>query len=233
MGSLVASYCTIPRDYLSDTPYCALWGFWCLNMANWVRYPSPFSERFPLGEHAKRRCDTPQEGVSQRYLRDTLLKQGKWVRYAPLRYHLERALRDRGEGVSHTGPLSWELLEGCLEWRPLHRTVLLSKVSRTLSELNTLLFTQRVLLPLIIAPLRTSNSLRWQFPQTVWRSEMQCKKVVKSRAKSWKVVESHAKHFIPTTYERHGVTMIVIDSSVYSARISRNKNARLCCVYHA
>ena len=22
-------------------PYCALWGFWCLNMANWVRYPLP------------------------------------------------------------------------------------------------------------------------------------------------------------------------------------------------
>ena len=30
----------IPRDYLSDTP---LWGFWCLNMANWVRYPLPLS----------------------------------------------------------------------------------------------------------------------------------------------------------------------------------------------
>ena len=36
--------------------------------------PSPFSERFPLGEHAKWRCDTPPplKGVSQRYLRDTL-----------------------------------------------------------------------------------------------------------------------------------------------------------------
>ena len=35
--------------------------------------PSPFSERFPLGEHAKWRCDTPpSKGVSQRYLRDTL-----------------------------------------------------------------------------------------------------------------------------------------------------------------
>ena len=21
--------------------YCALWGFWCLNIANWVRYPLP------------------------------------------------------------------------------------------------------------------------------------------------------------------------------------------------
>ena len=31
-----------PRDSLSDTPRaCALWGFWCLNMAKWVRYPLP------------------------------------------------------------------------------------------------------------------------------------------------------------------------------------------------
>ena len=37
-------------------------------MANWVRHPSPFSQRFPLGEHAKWRCDTPpQKG----YLSDT------------------------------------------------------------------------------------------------------------------------------------------------------------------
>ena len=43
--------------------------------------PSPFSEHFPLEEHAKWRCDTPPPtGVSQRYLRDTLLKQGKWMR---------------------------------------------------------------------------------------------------------------------------------------------------------
>ena len=66
VGCLVAPYCAIPRDYLSDTPYCALWGFWCLNMPNWVRYPLPFSVRFPLGEHAKRRCDS-QKG----YLSDT------------------------------------------------------------------------------------------------------------------------------------------------------------------
>ena len=54
--TLVAPFCAIPRDYLSDTPLaCALWGFWCLNMANWVRYPLPpfFFERFPLGEHSR------------------------------------------------------------------------------------------------------------------------------------------------------------------------------------
>ena len=66
---LVAPYCALPRDYLSDT----LWGSWCLNMANWVRYPSPFSERFPLGEHAKVEVRyPPSKGVSQRYWCDTL-----------------------------------------------------------------------------------------------------------------------------------------------------------------
>ena len=34
-------------------PHCALWGFWCLSMTSSVRYPLPFSEPFPLEEHAK------------------------------------------------------------------------------------------------------------------------------------------------------------------------------------
>ena len=47
--------------------------------------PSPFSERFSLGEHAKWRCDTPpQKG----YLSDTCgipyENKAKWVRYPPL-----------------------------------------------------------------------------------------------------------------------------------------------------
>ena len=66
--------------------------------------PSPFSERLPLGEHAKWRCDTPpppSKGVSQRYLRDTLWKQGKWVRYPPLQYYLETVLHCMGGGISH------------------------------------------------------------------------------------------------------------------------------------
>ena len=58
--NLMAPYCAIPRDYLSNTPYCALWGFWRLNMTNSVRYPSPFSDLLPLGEHAKWRWDTPR-----------------------------------------------------------------------------------------------------------------------------------------------------------------------------
>ena len=68
--------------------------------------PFPFSECLPLGEHAKWRCNTPSppKGVSQRYL------QGKWVRYPPLRYYLERVLRDRGGGVSRAGPLRWNIM---------------------------------------------------------------------------------------------------------------------------
>ena len=103
--NLVAPYCAIPRDYLSDTPLLRAMGFLVSQHGQLGAIPpSPFSERFPLGEHAKWRCDTPpSKGVSQRYLRDTLWKQGKWVRYPPLRYYLERVLRDRG--VSRTGPL--------------------------------------------------------------------------------------------------------------------------------
>ena len=43
----------------------------------------------------------PSKGVSQRYLRDTLSKQGKRVRYPPLRYCLEKVLHDMGGGISH------------------------------------------------------------------------------------------------------------------------------------
>ena len=52
-------------------PYCALWGFWCLKMANWVRYPLPLLWAFP----PCRACEVevrypPSKGVSQRYLRE-------------------------------------------------------------------------------------------------------------------------------------------------------------------
>ena len=87
-------------------PYCALWGFWCLNMANLVRYPLPLSERFPLGEHAKWRCDNPpppQKG----YLSDT-----RAIPYECDTRLCETILKGYGAiwGVSRTGPLSLLML---------------------------------------------------------------------------------------------------------------------------
>ena len=58
----------------------------------------PFLSVSPLESPLKWRCDTtpPSKGVSQRYLRKTLWKQGKWVRHPPLRCYLERVFRDMG-----------------------------------------------------------------------------------------------------------------------------------------
>ena len=69
--------------------------------------PPPFLS-VSLGEHAN--CGgaippPPHKGVSQRYLRDTLCKQGKARAIPPVRY-LERALRDMQGGKSRTGLLS-------------------------------------------------------------------------------------------------------------------------------
>ena len=93
---LVAPYCAIPRDYLSDTPpYCALWGFWCLNMANWVRYPLPLFWAFPPWRACKveARYPPPQKG----YLSDTCAipfeNKAKGVRYPPLRYYSGKVKR--------------------------------------------------------------------------------------------------------------------------------------------
>ena len=61
--------------------------------------PSPFSERFPLGEHAKWRCDTPpplKRGISAILARYPMKTRKTRVRYPPLRYYLERVLRDIG-----------------------------------------------------------------------------------------------------------------------------------------
>ena len=59
--------------------------------------------------HARWRCDTPPPPREKGYLSDTCAipyeNKAKRVRYPPLRYDLERVLRDMG-GVSRTGPLS-------------------------------------------------------------------------------------------------------------------------------
>ena len=103
----MAPYRALPRDYLSDTLLLRAMGFLVSQHGQLGAIPPPpFLSVSPLESMLLWRCDTPpSKGVSQRYLRDTLWKQGKWVRYPPLRYYLERVSRDMG-GVSRTGPLS-------------------------------------------------------------------------------------------------------------------------------
>ena len=130
----VAPYCAIPRDYLSDTPLLRAMGFLVSQHGQLGAIPPPpFSESFPLGKHAKWRCDTPPgKGVSQRYLRDTLWKQGKRVRIPPSAILSRKGIARYG-GVSRTGPPSKLAMarpaRSCYQhwrssdrncWRPMH-----------------------------------------------------------------------------------------------------------------
>ena len=86
--------------------------FLCLNMANWVRYPLPFSERFPRGEHTKWRCETPppKRGISailSRYPMQT--RQMGAIHPSAI---LSQTGVARYGGVSRTGPLSAHFCEG-------------------------------------------------------------------------------------------------------------------------
>ena len=65
--ALVAPYCAIPRDYLSDTPLLRAMGFWRL-MANWVRIPPPpFLSASPVESMRSGGAIPAQQG----YLSDT------------------------------------------------------------------------------------------------------------------------------------------------------------------
>ena len=75
--------------------------------------PSPFSERFPLGEHAKWRCDTPPPPPPQKgYLSDTCAipyenpKKKRQMDAIPPSAILSRKGIARYGGVSRTGLLS-------------------------------------------------------------------------------------------------------------------------------
>ena len=103
---LVAPYCAIPRDYLSDTPLLRAMGFLVSQHGQLGAIPpSPFSERFPFGEHAKWRFDTPlHKVVSQQYLHYTLWKRGK-TRTKPPSAIVSRKGIAATLGVSRIGPL--------------------------------------------------------------------------------------------------------------------------------
>ena len=71
---LVAPYCAIPRDYLSDTPLLRAMGFLVSQHGQLGAIPlPPFLSVSPLENirEVEVRCP-PSKGVSQRYLRDTL-----------------------------------------------------------------------------------------------------------------------------------------------------------------
>ena len=99
-ATLVAPYCAIPRDYLSDTPHCALWGFWCQLGA----IPPPHFLSIPPWRACKVEVrDSPhKKGVSQRYLpRDTLCKQGKKGVTPPSAIRSRKGIAQYGRGISH------------------------------------------------------------------------------------------------------------------------------------
>ena len=72
--NLVAPYCAIPRDYLSDTPLLRAMGFLASQHGQLGAIPHPLSERFPPWRacEVEVRYPPPSKGVSQRYWRDTL-----------------------------------------------------------------------------------------------------------------------------------------------------------------
>ena len=66
--------CDTARLSQRNPPCRTLWGFWCLNMANRVRYPPLFLSVSPLESTCElevRYPPPPTRKVSQRYLRDT------------------------------------------------------------------------------------------------------------------------------------------------------------------
>ena len=105
----MAPYCAIPRDYLSDTPYCALWGFWCLNMANWVRYPPPpFLSVSPFENMRSGGAIPPPPPPGKRGISAILARYPMKTRQMgaiPPSAILSRKGIARYGGVSRTGPL--------------------------------------------------------------------------------------------------------------------------------
>ena len=103
-GPRIARY----RETISAiSPYCALWGFWCHNIAKRVRYPPPpFLSVSPLGEHAKWGCEYPPPPKG--YLSDTraIPYENKANGCDTPSAILSRKGIARYGGVSRTGPLS-------------------------------------------------------------------------------------------------------------------------------
>ena len=99
----VAPYCAIPRDYLSDTPLLRAMGFLLSQHGRLGAIPPPHLLSISPLESMQSggAIPPPQKG----YLSDTsaipLENKAKGVRYAPLRYYLEKVLRHMAKGISH------------------------------------------------------------------------------------------------------------------------------------
>ena len=109
--ALVAPYCAIPRDDLSDTPLLRAMGFLVSQHGQLgAILPPPFLSVSPLESMRSGGAIPPlKRGISAILARHPI-KTRQMGAIPPLRYYLERVLRDMG-GVSHTGPLS------CLRWK--------------------------------------------------------------------------------------------------------------------
>ena len=92
---LVAPYRAIPRDYCARVFGVPTWPIGCDT-------PSSSPERFPLGEHAKWRCDTPP---TKGYLSDTCAipheNKANGCEYPPSAILSRKGMRDMGGRISH------------------------------------------------------------------------------------------------------------------------------------
>ena len=117
---LVAPYCAIPRDYLSDPPLLRAMGFLVSQHGQLGAIPPPhFLSVSPLGGHAKWRCDTPpplKRGISAILARYPV-KTRQMGAIPPSAILSQKGIA-RYMGVSRTGPLSPHLrlsrvVKGC------------------------------------------------------------------------------------------------------------------------
>ena len=99
----------MPRDYLSNTPLSLAMGFLVSQHGQLGAIPPPPFLSVPRLECMRSGGAIAPPPPQKGHLSDTCARphenKAKRVRYPPLRYYLEKVLRDMG-GVSRTGPLS-------------------------------------------------------------------------------------------------------------------------------
>ena len=94
------------REIISAIPpYCALWGFWCLNMANWVRYPLPSLSVSPLERTRSGGAIPPLKRDISAILARYPLKTRQMGAIPPSAILSRKGIARYGE-VSRIGPLS-------------------------------------------------------------------------------------------------------------------------------